>query len=90
MVRQGIQEPVQPGVVRNASFKVRRGKIALNYRTHIKGKFMIDDYPIPDMETRFHNLHGASYSSEIDLSDAYYQIEWHEDAKEIYTIITSQ
>ena len=48
---------------------------------------MDEDYPIPDMETIFHNLHGASYFGKIDLSDAYYQIELDEDAKEICTIL---
>ena len=51
---------------------------------------MDEDYPIPDMKTIFHNLHGASYFGKIDLSDAYYQIELDEDAKEICTINTSQ
>ena len=44
----------------------------------------------PDMETIFHNLHGASYFGKIDLSDAYYQIELDEDAKKICTSNTSQ
>ena len=57
---------------------------------HIKGKVMDEDYPIPDMETIFHNLHGASYFGKIDLSDAYYQIELDEEAKDICTISTSQ
>ena len=51
---------------------------------------MDEDYPIPDMETIFHNLHGASYFVKIDLSDAYYQIELDEEAKDICTINTSQ
>ena len=51
---------------------------------------MDEDYPIPDMKIIFHNLHGASYFGKIDLSDAYYQIELDEDAKEICTINTSQ
>ena len=38
----------------------------------------------------FNNLHGASYFGKIDLSDAYYQIELDEDAKEICTINRSQ
>ena len=54
------------------------------------GKVMDEDYPIPDMETIFHKLHGASYFGKIDLSVAYYQIELDEDAKEICTINTSQ
>ena len=51
---------------------------------------MDEDYPIPDMETIFHNPHGASYSVKIDLSDAYYQFELDEEAKDICTINTSQ
>ena len=51
---------------------------------------MDEYYPIPDMETIFHNLHGASYFRKVNLSDAYYQIELDEDSKEICTINTSQ
>ena len=51
---------------------------------------MDEDYPIPDMEMIFHNLHGASYFGKIDLSDAYYQIELDEEVKDICTINTSQ
>ena len=51
---------------------------------------MDEDYPIPDMETIFHNLHEASYYGKIDLLDAYYQIEFDEEAKVICTINTSQ
>ena len=42
------------------------------------------------METIFHDLHGASYIGKIDLSNAYYQIELDEEAKDICTINTSQ
>ena len=51
---------------------------------------MDEDYPIPDMETVFHNLHGASYFGKIDFADAYYQSELDEEAKDICTINTSQ
>ena len=96
MVRQGILEPVQPGGVTNASPVVWQRKkngalrLCVDLKVHINGKVMDEDYPIPDMETIFHNLHGASYFGKIDLSDAYYQIELDEDAKEICTINTSQ
>ena len=91
MVRQGILEPVQPGGVTNASPVVwqqvwkKNGSLRLcvDLKVHINGKVMDEDYPIPDMETIFHNLHGASYFGKIDLSDAYYQIELDEDAKKI-------
>ena len=42
------------------------------------------------MEMIFHNLHGASYFGKIDLSDAYYQIELDEEAKDICAIKKSQ
>ena len=38
----------------------------------------------------FHNLHEASYLGKIDLSDAYFQIEHDEEAKDICIINTSQ
>ena len=96
MVRQGILEPVQPGGVTNASPVVWQRKkngalrLCVDLKVHINGQVMDKDYPIPDMETIFHNLHGASYFGKIDLSDAYYQIELDEDAKETCTINTSQ
>ena len=81
MVRQGILEPVQPGGVTNVSpvvwQRMKSGELRLcvDLKVHIKGKVIDEDYPIPDMETIFHNLHGVSYFGKIDLSDAYYQIE---------------
>ena len=71
MVRQGILEPVQPGRVTNASPVVwqrkKNGALrqCVNVKVHINGKVMDEDYPIPDMETIFHNLHGASYFGKI-------------------------
>ena len=96
MVRQGILEPVQPGGVTNASPVVWQRKksgelrLCVDLKVHINGKVMDEDYPIPDMETIFHNLNGASYFGKIDLSDAYYQIELDEEEKDICTINTSQ
>ena len=96
MVRQGILEPVQPGGVTNASPVVWQRKkngplrLCVDLKVHINGKVMDEDYTIPDMETIFHNIHGASYFGKINLSDAYYQIELDEDAKEVCTINTSQ
>ena len=93
MVRQGILEPVQPGGVTNASPVVYQRKksgelrLCVDLKVHINGKVMDEDYPIPDIETIFHNLHGASY---LHISDAYYQIHLDEEAKDICTINTSQ
>ena len=94
MVRQGILEPVQPGGVTNASPVVWQWKkngamrLCVDLKVHIK--VMDEYYPIADVKTIFHKLHGASYFGKIDLSDAYYEIELDEDSKEIYTINTSQ
>ena len=96
MVRQGILEPVQPGGVTNASplvwqrKKSRELRLCVVLKVHFNGEVMDEDYPISDMETIFHNLHGVSYFGKIDLSAAYYQIELDEEAKDIYTINTSQ
>ena len=96
MVRRGILEPVQPSGVTNASPVVwQRGengalRLCVNLKVHINGKVMDEDYPIQDLATIFHNLHGASHFGKIDFSDAYYQIELDEDAKEICAINTLQ
>ena len=94
MVRQGILEPVQPGGVTNASQCCGRESEKLRLCVHLKmninGKVMDENYPIPDPETIFHNLHGASYFGKIGLSDAYYQIELDENVKDVCAINTSQ
>ena len=66
MVRQDILEPVQRGGVGNASPVVWKRKksgelrLCVDLKVHVNGKLMNEDYPILDMETIFHNLHGAS------------------------------
>ena len=42
----------------------------MDLKLHINGEVMDEDYPIPDMETNFHNPQGASYFGKYDLSDA--------------------
>ena len=79
MDRQGIVEPVQPGGVTNASPVVWQRKksgelrFCVDLKVHINEKVMDEYYPLPDLETIFHKLHGASYFGKIDLSDAYYK-----------------
>ena len=91
MVRQGILEPVQLSGVTNTISVVWQRKInralrlCVDLKVNINGKVMDEDYPIPDMETRFHNIHGASCLGKIDLCDDYYQSELDDDAKKMYT-----
>ena len=71
MVAHGILELVQPSAVRNASPAVWHRKksgelrFCVDVKVHINGNVMDEDYPKPDMETIFHNLHGASYFAEL-------------------------
>ena len=66
MVRQGILEPKQPGGLSSSSPVVWQRKknealgLCLEPKVHFNSKVMDDDYPLPDMETIFYNLHGAS------------------------------
>ena len=95
-MRQGIPEAVQPGGVSNASPVVWQRKksgelrFCVNLKVHINGKLMDEEYPIPDIETIVHNLYGASSFGKNDLSDAHYQTELDEEAKDISTIKTTQ
>ena len=93
MVRHVI--PEKPGGVIIASPVVWQRKnsgelkLCVYLKVHIKDQVLDEDYPIPDLETIFHNLPGAPYFGKTDLSDVYYQIEIDEEAKNICTINTS-
>ena len=50
---------------------------------------MTEDYPLPDMETLFHELEGSKFYVKIDLSSAYYQIMLDDAAQEICVINTT-
>ena len=93
MVRQDILEPVQPRGVTYASPVVwqrkKSGELRLcpDLKVHINGKVMDEDYPRPD------NLPQPTWGlifGKIDLSDAHYQIELDDEAKDICTINTTQ
>ena len=72
------------------NLRLQKATCALVGKVHTNGKVMDKDYPIPDMDTIFHNLHRASYFGKIDHSDYYYRIELEEEANDICTINTSQ
>ena len=65
-------------------------RLCADLEVQLNSKDMNEFYPIPDIETIFHNLHETSDFRTIDLSDAYYQTELDEDGKEIRAISTSQ
>ena len=65
-------------------------RLCADLEVQLKCKVMDEVYPIPDIETIFHNLHETSDFGTIDLSDAYYQTELDEDGNDIRAIATSQ
>ena len=82
MVRQGILEPVQPGGVTNASPVVWQRKkngalrLCVDLKVHINCKVMDEDYPIPDMETIFHNLHGPLTLEKLPYQTHTIKLSW--------------
>ena len=92
---QGIIAPVDPGGVMNASPVVWQRKkdgsfrLCADFKVHVNDKIMTEDYPLPDMETLFHELEGSKFYVKIDLSSAYYQIMLDDAAQEICVINTT-
>ena len=82
MVRQGILEPVQPGGVTNASPVVWQRKkngalrLCVDLKVHINCKVVNEDYPIPDMETIFHNLRGALTLEKLTYQTHTIKLSW--------------
>ena len=82
MVRQGILEPIQPGGVTNASSVVWQRKkngalrLCVDLKVHISGKVMDEDYPIPDMETIFLNLHGPLTLEKLTYQMHIIKLSW--------------
>ena len=93
---QGIIAPVDPGGVMNASPVVWQRKkngsfrLRADFKVHVNDKIMTKEYPLPDMETIFHELEGSKFYVKIDLSSAYYQIMLDDAAQEICVINTTQ
>ena len=84
---QGIIAPVDPGGVMNTSQVVWQRKkdgsfrLYADFKVHVNDKIMTEDYPLPDMETLFHDLEGSKFYVKIDLSSAYYQIKLDDAAQ---------
>ena len=84
MVQQDVLELVQPGGVRNASPVVRQrkkyGALRLKesspLKVHINGKDMDEDYPILDMETIFHYLHGVFTLEKLNYQTHTIKLSW--------------
>ena len=64
-------------------------RLCVDLKVQINSKGIDRHYPIPEVETIFHNLQGASDFGNNDLSDTYYQTELNEDGIELCAIATS-
>ena len=64
-------------------------RLCADIKVHENDKIMTEDYPLPDMETLFHELEGSKFHVKIDLSYAYYQIMLDYAAQEICVIYTT-
>ena len=62
--------------------KIGEMRPCVDLKMNINGKVMDEDYSIAVLETTFRNLYWASSFGKIDLSDAYYQIELDDEAKD--------
>ena len=89
------QRIIDPGGVMNASSVMWQRKkdgsfrLCADFKVHVNDKIMTEDYPLPDMETLFHELEGSKFYVKIDLSSAYYQIMLDVAAQENCVINTT-
>ncbi|XP_011861714.1 PREDICTED: uncharacterized protein K02A2.6-like, partial [Vollenhovia emeryi] len=70
--------------------KKRNGKIRLcaDYSTGVNRALVDNKHPLPIMESIFSKLNGNRFFSQIDLSDAFFQLVIDEDHREVTTITT--
>ena len=92
---QGIIAPFDPRGVMKALLVLEQRKkdgsfrLCVDFKVHVNDKIMTDDYPLPDMETLFHELEGSKFYVKIDISSAYYQILLDDAAQELCVINTA-
>lgn len=72
-------------VVRKPGGKIR---ICGDYSTGLNDQLESCVYPQPTIEEIFTKLSGSTIFSKVDLSDAFHQIEVHEDSRKLLTIHT--
>lgn len=90
--KQGIITPVQharwAAPIVPVMKKNGRVRICGDFKVTINQALDMDSYPIPRIEELFAALSGGKYFSQLDLSQAYLQLELDEASKELVTINT--
>ncbi|KAL6742097.1 hypothetical protein Aduo_015289 [Ancylostoma duodenale] len=92
LVSEGVLGPVDHSnwaapivVVRKSNRTIR---IRADFSTGLNDKLMLHQHPLPTVEDVFNKLNGGEVFSQIDLADAYLQIEVYDESKELLTINT--
>ncbi|EYB94088.1 hypothetical protein Y032_0175g486 [Ancylostoma ceylanicum] len=92
LVSEGVLGPVDHSnwaapivVVRKSNGTIR---ICADFSTGLNDALMLHQHPLPTVEDVFNTLNGGELFSQIDLADAYLQIEVDEESKELLTINT--
>ncbi|XP_046417438.1 uncharacterized protein K02A2.6-like [Neodiprion fabricii] len=92
MVQQGMLKPVDQSIWATPVIFVRKlnGKIRVvgDYKTTVNPKIMNSEYPLPTIEEALSTLNGGEFFSQVDLKDAYKQLQVDEETSKILTINT--
>uniref|UniRef100_A0A182PBU3 Reverse transcriptase domain-containing protein n=1 Tax=Anopheles epiroticus TaxID=199890 RepID=A0A182PBU3_9DIPT len=63
-------------------------RITGNYKPTVNPRMIIDEHPIPKVETIFNKLKGASFFSHLDLTDAYTHLPIDNEFRHVLTLNT--
>ncbi|WKY12958.1 hypothetical protein Q1695_004069 [Nippostrongylus brasiliensis] len=63
-------------------------RICADFSTGLNDALLLHQHPLPTIEDVFSKLNGGQLFSQVDLADAYLQIEVDDDSKELLTINT--
>ena len=92
MVQQGVYEKVDRSewatplvVVPKSNGRVR---LCGDYKVTLNPQLLVDEHPLPTIDELFSAMSGGSKFSKIDLSNAYLQLEIHEDDRHLLTLST--
>ena len=65
-------------------------RLYADYKDHLNGKFMDQNYSLPEMESNFNNLLGDKLFWQVDLLDASHQIAHADEVKKVCAVNTQQ
>lgn len=94
LVKMGVITPVSYSSWASPIVPVRKKngeiRICADYSTGLNDALELNRHPLPTPEEIFAKINGGTVFSQVDLKDAYLQIEMSEESKELLTINTSR